>query len=146
MADLKQTMNSNSKEQSVMKLIGKAKIKDLKTEKTKNGKLIAKGQIYFTNKVGEDKGQPVFESDFINATFVGRGLEKVLLQAKTKAIAKLPIYISESSFRNRSYKDNSGAWKSYTEVVVFDIEDIQESTPTNFNTPINTTEEEDLPF
>lgn len=114
-----------------MKLIGKAKIKELKTEKTKNGKLIAKGQIYFTNKVGEENGQPVFESDFINTTFVGKALEKVLLQAKSKGIAKLPIFISESSFRNRSYKDKEGAWKTYTEVVVFDIEDIKSDEDSN---------------
>lgn len=128
-----------------MKLVGKAKIKELKTQKTQNGKLIAKGQIYFSNKVGEKDGKAVIESDFIQATFVGKALEKVLLQAKSKGIAKLPIYVSESSFRNKSYKAQDGSWKNFTEVVVFDIEDVHEQAPVDFtSSPIIS--DDDLPF
>ena len=83
----------------------------------------AKGQIYFSTKRGEDeKGNPQFETSFINARSVGRAKKQLDELAGVMDVEKLKIDITESSFKSVSYQDKQKQWKTYSEVVIFDFD------------------------
>ena len=83
----------------------------------------AKGQIYFSTKRGEDeKGNPQFETSFINARIVGKAKKQLDELASAMDVEKLKIDITESSFKSVSYQDKQKQWKTYAEVVIFDFD------------------------
>ena len=83
----------------------------------------AKGQIYFSTKRGEDeKGNPQFETSFVNARIVGKAKKQLDELAEVMDVEKLKIDITESSFKSVSYQDKQKQWKTYTEVVIFDFD------------------------
>ena len=83
----------------------------------------AKGQIYFSTKRGEDeKGNPQFETSFINARIVGKAKKQLDDLAGVMDVEKLKIDITESSFKSVSYQDKQKQWKTYSEVVIFDFD------------------------
>ena len=83
----------------------------------------AKGQIYFSTKRGEDeKGNPQFETSFINARIVGKAKNQLDDLASAMDVEKLKIDITESSFKSVSYQDKQKQWKTYYEVVIFDFD------------------------
>lgn len=102
-----------------MKLVGICKIFKLEEVSEK----CAKGQIYFSTKRGEDeKGNPEYETSFINARVVGKAKKQLDELASAMDCEKLKIEITESSFKSVSYQDNQKQWKTYSEVVIFDFE------------------------
>ena len=61
----------------------------------------AKGQIYFSTKRGEDeKGNPQFETSFINARIVGKAKKQLDELAHVMDVEKLKIDVTESSFKS----------------------------------------------
>ena len=102
-----------------MKLVGICRIFKLEEVSEK----CAKGQIYFSTKRGEDeKGQPQFETSFINARIVGKAKKQLDDLASVMDVEKLKIDITESSFKSISYQDKQNQWKTYSEVVIFDFD------------------------
>lgn len=102
-----------------MKLIGTCRIFKLEEVSEKR----AKGQIYFSTKRGEDeKGQPQFETSFINAKVVGKAKKQLDYLVSVMDVEKLKIDITESSFKSVSYQDKQKQWKTYSEVVIFDFD------------------------
>ena len=102
-----------------MKLAGICRIFKLEEVSEK----CAKGQIYFSTKRGEDeKGNPQFETSFINARVVGKAKQQLDELASVMDVEKLKIDITESSFKSVSYQDKQKQWKTYTEVVIFDFD------------------------
>ena len=102
-----------------MKLAGICRIFKLEEVSEK----CAKGQIYFSTKRGEDeKGNPQFETSFINARVVGKAKKQLDELASAMDVEKLKIDITESSFKSVSYQDKQKQWKSYAEVVIFDFD------------------------
>ena len=102
-----------------MKLAGICRIFKLEEVSEK----CAKGQIYFSTKRGEDeKGNPQFETSFINARVVGKAKKQLDELASVMDVEKLKIDITESSFKSVSYQDNQKQWKTYSEVVIFDFD------------------------
>ena len=86
----------------------------------------AKGQIYFSTKRGEDeKGNPQFETSFINARIVGKAKKQLDDLASAMDVEKLKIDITESSFKSVSYQvkqKQQKQWKTYSEVAIFDFD------------------------
>ena len=102
-----------------MKLVGICRIFKLEEVSEK----CAKGQIYFSTKRGEDeKGNPQFETSFINARVVGKAKQQLDELAGVMDVEKLKIDITESSFKSVSYQDKQKQWKTYTEVVIFNFD------------------------
>ena len=102
-----------------MKLVGICRVFKLEEVSEK----CAKGQIYFSTKRGEDeKGQPQFETSFVNARIVGKAKKQLDELASVMDVEKLKIDITESSFKSVSYQDKQKQWKTYTEVVIFDFD------------------------
>ena len=102
-----------------MKLVGICRVFKLEEVSEK----CAKGQIYFSTKRGEDeKGQPQFETSFVNARIVGKAKKQLDELASVMDVEKLKIEITESSFKSVSYQDKQKQWKTYTEVVIFDFD------------------------
>ena len=102
-----------------MKLVGICRIFKLEEVSEK----CAKGQSYFSTKRGEDeKGNPQFETSFINARVVGKAKQQLDELAGVMDVEKLKIDITESSFKSVSYQDKQNQWKTYTEVVIFDFD------------------------
>ena len=102
-----------------MKLVGICKI--FKLEEVSNKRV--KGQIYFSTKNGEDdKGNPIFETSFINAKIVGKAKQQLDELAEVMDVEKLKIDITESSFKSVSYQNKQKQWKTYSEVVIFDFD------------------------
>lgn len=102
-----------------MKLVGICRVSKLEEVSEK----CAKGQIYFSTKRGEDeKGQPQFETSFVNARIVGKAKKQLDDLASVMDVEKLKIDITESSFKSVSYQDKQKQWKTYTEVVIFDFD------------------------
>ena len=102
-----------------MKLAGICKIFKLEEVSDK----CVKGQIYFSTKNGEDeKGNPKFETSFINAKIVGKAKQQLDELAEVMDVEKLKIDITESSYKSVSYQDNQKQWKTYSEVVIFDFD------------------------
>ena len=102
-----------------MKLVGICKIFKLEEVSEK----CAKGQIYFSTKRGEDeKGNPQFETSFINAKVVGNAKKQLDELASVMDVEKLKIEITESSYKSVSYQDKQKQWKTYSEVVIFDFD------------------------
>ena len=102
-----------------MKLVGICRVFKLEEVSEK----CAKGQIYFSTKRGEDeKGQPQFETSFVNARIVGKAKKQLDDLASVMDVEKLKIDITESSFKSVSYQDKQKQWKTYTEVVIFDFD------------------------
>ena len=102
-----------------MKLVGICRVFKLEEVSEK----CAKGQIYFSTKRGEDeKGQPQFETSFVNARIVGKAKKQLDDLASVMDVEKLKIEITESSFKSVSYQDKQKQWKTYTEVVIFDFD------------------------
>ena len=82
-----------------------------------------KGQIYFSTKRGEDeKGNPQFETSFINARIVGKAKKQLDDLASAMDVEKLKIEIIESSFKSVSYQDKQKQWRTYSEVVIIDFD------------------------
>ena len=104
---------------SFMKLVGICRVFKLEEVSEK----CAKGQIYFSTKRGEDeKGNPQFETSFINARIVGKAKKQLDELASVMDVEKIKIDITESSFKSVSYQDNQKQWKTYSEVVIFDFD------------------------
>ena len=102
-----------------MKLVGICRVFKLEEVSEK----CAKGQIYFSTKRGEDeKGNPQFETSFVNARIVGKAKKQLDELASAMDVEKLKIEITESSFKSVSYQDKQKQWKIYTEVVIFDFD------------------------
>ena len=102
-----------------MKLVGICRIFKLEEVSEK----CAKGQIYFSTKRCEDeKGQPQFETSFINAKVVGKAKKQLDELSDVMDVEKLKIDITESSFKSVSYQDKQKQWKTYSEVVIFDFD------------------------
>ena len=102
-----------------MKLVGICRVFKLEEVSEK----CAKGQIYFSTKRGEDeKGQPQFETSFVNARIVGKAKKQLDDLASVMDVEKLKIDITESSYKSVSYQDKQKQWKTYTEVVIFDFD------------------------
>ena len=102
-----------------MKLVGICRVFKLEEVSEK----CAKGQIYFSTKRGEDeKGQPQFETSFVNARIVGKAKKQLDDLASVMDVEKLKIEITESSFKSVSYQDKQKQWKTYAEVVIFDFD------------------------
>ena len=102
-----------------MKLVGICRVFKLEEVSEK----CAKGQIYFSTKRGEDeKGQPQFETSFVNARIVGKAKKQLDDLASVMDVEKLKIDITESSFKSVSYQDKQKQWKTYAEVVIFDFD------------------------
>ena len=102
-----------------MKLVGICRVFKLDEVSEK----CAKGQIYFSTKRGEDeKGNPQFETSFVNARIIGKAKKQLDVLAEVMDVEKLKIDITESSFKSVSYQDNQKQWKTYTEVVIFDFD------------------------
>ena len=103
----------------IMKLVGICRVFKLEEVSEK----CAKGQIYFSTKRGEDeKGNPQFETSFINARIVGKAKKQLDDLASAMDVEKLKIEITESSFKSVSYQDKQKQWKTYSEVVIFDFD------------------------
>ena len=102
-----------------MKLVGICRIFKLEEVSEK----CAKGQIYFSTKRGVDeKGNPQFETSFINARIVGKAKKQLDELASVMDVEKLKIEITESSYKSVSYQDKQKQWKTYSEVVIFDFD------------------------
>ena len=102
-----------------MKLVGICRVFKLEEVSEK----CAKGQVYFSTKRGEDeKGNPQFETSFINARIVGNAKKQLDDLASVMDVEKLKIDITESSFKSVSYQDKQKQWKTYSEVVIFDFD------------------------
>ena len=102
-----------------MKLVGICRVFKLEEVSEK----CAKGQIYFSTKRGEDeKGNPQFETSFINARIVGKAKKQLDDLASAMDVEKLKIDITESSFKSVSYQDKQKQWKTYSEVAIFDFD------------------------
>ena len=113
-----------------MKLVGICRVFKLEEVSEK----CAKGQIYFSSKRGEDeKGNPQFETSFINAKIVGKAKKQLDDLASAMDVEKLKIDITESSFKSICYQDKQKQWKTYSEVVIFDFDipkEVKEPKPT----------------
>jgi len=96
-----------------MKLVGICRVSKLEEVSEK----CAKGQIYFSRKNGEE-----FETDFVNARIVGKAKQQLDELASVMDVEKLKIEITESVFKNVSYKDKKGQYKNWVEVTIFDFE------------------------
>lgn len=96
-----------------MKLVGICRLFKLEEVSEK----CAKGQIYFSRKNGED-----FETDFVNARIVGKAKQQLDELASAMDVEKLKIEITESVFKNVSFKDKKGNYKNWVEVTIFDFE------------------------
>ena len=96
-----------------MKLVGICRLFKLEEVSEK----CAKGQIYFSRKNGEE-----FETDFVNARIVGKAKQQLDELASAMDCEKLKIEITESVFKNVSYKDKKGQYKNWVEVTIFDFE------------------------
>lgn len=107
-----------------MKCIGKAKLYDITVEKNRSV-----GKIYFATKVGEEKGQAVFENDFCNVVFVGKGHTMIKELAKLDDLDKKPIYITESQLRLKSGQREDKSYWNYNELLVFDFEECELDKP-----------------
>ena len=115
----KANKNLKLKEKCYMKLVGICRVFKLEEVSEK----CAKGQIYFSTKRGEDeKGNPQFETSFINARIVGKAKKQLDELAEAMDVEKLKIDITESSFKSVSYQDKQKQWKTYSEVVIFDFD------------------------
>ena len=102
-----------------MKLVGICRVFKLEEVSEK----CAKGQIYFSTKRDKDeKGNPQFETSFVNARIVGKAKKQLDELAEVMDVEKLKIDITESSFKSVSYQDKQKQWKTYTEVVIFDFD------------------------
>lgn len=96
-----------------MKLVGICRLFKLEEVSEK----CAKGQIYFSRKNGEE-----FETDFVNARIVGKAKQQLDELASAMDCEKLKIEITDSVFKNVSYKDKKGQYKNWVEVTIFDFE------------------------
>lgn len=96
-----------------MKLVGICRLFKLEEVSEK----CAKGQIYFSRKNGEE-----FETDFVNARIVGKAKQQLDELAGVMDCEKLKIDITESVFKNVSYKDKKGQYKNWVEVTIFDFD------------------------
>ena len=96
-----------------MKLVGICRLFKLEEVSEK----CAKGQIYFSRKSGEE-----FETDFVNARIVGKAKQQLDELASVMDCEKLKIEITESVFKNVSYKDKKGNYKNWVEVTIFDFD------------------------
>ena len=96
-----------------MKLVGICRLFKLEEVSEK----CAKGQIYFSRKNGEE-----FETDFVNARIVGKAKQQLDDLASVMDVEKLKIEITESVFKNVSYKDKKGQYKNWIEVTIFDFD------------------------
>ena len=96
-----------------MKLLGVCRVFKLEELSEK----CAKGQIYFSRKNGED-----FETDFVNCRLVGKAKQQLDELANVMNCEKLKIDITDSVFKNVSYKDKKGQYKNWVEVTIFDFE------------------------
>ena len=96
-----------------MKLVGICRLFKLEEVSEK----CAKGQIYFSRKSGEE-----FETDFVNARIVGKAKQQLDELASAMDCEKLKIEITESVFKNVSYKDKKGQYKNWVEVTIFDFD------------------------
>lgn len=96
-----------------MKLVGICRVFKLEEVSDK----CVKGQIYFSRKNGEE-----FETDFVNARIVGKAKQQLDELAEVMDVEKLKIEITESVFKNVSYKDKKGQYKNWVEVTIFDFE------------------------
>ena len=102
-----------------MKLVGICKIFKLEEVSEK----CAKGQIYFSTKRGEDEnGNAQLETSFINAKVVGKAKKQLDELASVMDVEKLKIEITDSVFKNVSYKDKKGNYKNWVEVTIFDFD------------------------
>ena len=96
-----------------MKLVGICRLFKLEEVSEK----CAKGQIYFSRKNGEE-----FETDFVNARIVGKAKQQLDDLASVMDVEILKIEITESVFKNVSYKDKKGQYKNWIEVTIFDFD------------------------
>ena len=107
-----------------MKLLGICRVFKLEEVSEK----CAKGQIYFFTNRGEDKkGNPQFETSFINARIVGKAKKQLDELASVMDVEKLKIDITQSSFKSVSYQDKQNQWRTYSEVVIFDFDNPKET-------------------
>ena len=96
-----------------MKLVGICRVFKLEEVSDK----CVKGQIYFSRKNGEE-----FETDFVNARMVGKAKQQLDELASAMDVEKLKIEITDSVFKNVSYKDKKGNYKNWVEVTIFDFD------------------------
>lgn len=123
MLSIRVLLNKNNWEVLIMKCIGKAKLFNIEVEKKRSV-----GQIYFATKVGEDEetGEPIFETDFCNAVFLGKAHKLLKEIEKMEELHKKPIFITESQIRLKSGKRKDETYWNYNELVVFDFEETEE--------------------
>ena len=96
-----------------------------------DGKVL-KGKVYFANNIGT-KEEPKWETDFINAKFVGKAKE--FLMSVPFDVEKMKVNVLSAKLRNRNYIDKSGNNATWLEITVFEMEEYQEKTQpsTKFN-------------
>lgn len=110
-----------------MNVSGKARLLKIKED----GKVLV-GQLYWGNRVGEDQnGDPKWETDFVNAKFVGKA--KQFLVDLPMDVEKMQVNVLSAKLRNRSYKDKNGNFATWTEVTVFEMEEVLDEPKTNTN-------------
>ena len=89
-----------------------------------DGKIL-KGKVYFANNIGT-KEEPKWETDFINAKFVGKA--KDFLMNVPFDVEKMKVNVWSAKLRNRNYIDKSGNHATWLEITVFEMEEHQEKT------------------
>lgn len=87
-----------------------------------DGKVL-RGKVYFANNIGT-KEEPKWETDFINAKFVGKAKE--FLMSVPFDVEKMKVNILSAKLRNRNYTDKAGNLATWLEITVFEMEEYQE--------------------
>ena len=87
-----------------------------------DGKVL-KGKVYFANNIGT-KDEPKWETDFINAKFVGKAKE--FLMNVPFDVEKMKVNVLSAKLRNRNYTDKNGNHATWLEITVFEMEEYQQ--------------------
>ena len=93
-----------------------------------DGKVL-KGKVYFANNIGT-KEEPKWETDFINAKFVGKAKE--FLMSVPFDVEKMKVNVLSAKLRNRNYIDKSGNHASWLEITVFENTDYKTAVEQNY--------------
>ena len=118
---------TNKGEKWIMNVNGTVKLLNI----VEDGKVL-KGKVYFANNIGT-KEEPKWETDFINAKFVGKAKE--FLMSVPFDVEKMKVNVLSAKLRNRNYTDKAGNLATWLEITVFEMEEYQEKTQpsTKFN-------------
>lgn len=118
---------TNKGEKWIMNVNGTVKLLNI----VEDGKVL-KGKVYFANNIGT-KEEPKWETDFINAKFVGKAKE--FLMSVPFDVEKMKVNVLSAKLRNRNYTDKAGNLATWLEITVFEMEEYQVKTQpsTKFN-------------